>query len=127
MFNARFKPVSNQADWSTALYFNDRALGTPVDLTGLSFTLAAQLLGQPNAPTLSGSTATGELTSPSLGVLQVYFPAARMMSLTPGSYQVGMTVFQPASGFTVQVLLGILPVIAGLVGPSPRPNVWDYS
>ncbi len=127
MFNARFKPVSNQADWATALVFNDRATGTPVDLTGLSFSLAAQLLGQQNAPTLIGGTSTGELTNPSLGVLQVYFPASRMIGLTPGSYQVGMTVFQASSGFTVQVLLGVLPVIAGLVGPSPGPKSWDYS
>jgi hypothetical protein len=127
MFNARFKPVSNQADWSTTLTFVDRAQGTPVDLTGLSFTLSAQLAGSRNAPALNGSTATGELTNPSLGVLQVYVPASRMQGLTPGSYQVGMTVFQASSGFTAQVLLGVLPVIAGLVGPSAGPNVWDYS
>ena len=127
MFKARFKPVSNQADWATALSFNDRIMGTPVDLTGLSFTLAAQLAGQPNAPTLNGSTATGELASPTLGVLQIYFPAARMQGLTPGSYRVGMTVFQASSGFTVQVALGILPVLAGITGNSPAPNVWDYS
>jgi hypothetical protein len=127
MFKARFKPVSNQADWATTLTFNDRIAGTPIDITGLSFTLTAQLLGCQNAPTLNGSTATGELTNPSLGVLQVYFPASRMQGLTPGSYQVGMTVFQASSGYTVQVMLGILPVIAGIVGMSPGPNVWDYS
>jgi len=127
MFNARFKPVSNQADWATALFFNDRATGSAIDLTGLAFMLAAQLLGQPNAPALIGSTATGELTNPSLGVLQVYFPASRMQGLTPGSYQVGMTVFQVSSGFTVQAMLGLLPVVAGLTGPSPGPSIWDYS
>jgi len=127
MFNARFKPVSNQADWATNITFADRATGAPIDLSGLSFTLAAQLLGQPNAPTLIGSTGTGEITSPSLGVLQVYFPASRMKGLTPGSYRVGMTVFQPSSGFTVQAMIGLLPVIPGLVGPSASPNIWDYS
>jgi hypothetical protein len=127
MFKARFKPVSNQADWASAITFNDRTTGLPIDLSDLTFSVAAQLLNQQNSPTLVGSTDTGELTNPTTGVLQLYFPASRMQGLTPGSYQVGMTVNQASSGRTVQVLLGILPVLAGFTGPSAGPNVWDYS
>jgi hypothetical protein len=129
MFQARFKPISNQSDWSTAIQFNDKASGTPVDITGggspaNSFTLALQLAGTCNAPALQGSTATGELTTPSLGILLIYFPVGRMQSLTPGSYRVGLTVTNAI--FTTEIFLGLLPVVNGIVGQSAGPN-WDYS
>jgi hypothetical protein len=118
MFQARFKPVTNQSDWATSIQFNDKATGTPIDITGddmpNSFALAVQLVGDGNMPALTGSTATGELTLPSLGILQIFFPAARMQALTPGSYDVGLTVTNGVN--TAQILLGRLPLVNGIVG-----------
>lgn len=118
MFQARFKPVANQSDWATSIQFNDKATGTPIDITGddmpNSFALAVQLVGDGNMPALTGSTATGELTLPSLGILQIFFPAARMQALTPGSYNVGLTVTNGVN--TAQILLGRLPLVNGIVG-----------
>jgi hypothetical protein len=117
MFQARFRPVSNQSDWATPMQFNDKASGTPIDITGEdvpnSFVLALQLAGASNGPALTGSTATGELTLPSLGILQVFFPAARMQALAPGSYDVGLTVTNGIN--TAQILLGRLPIVNGIV------------
>jgi hypothetical protein len=118
MFQARFKPVTNQSDWATSIQFNDKATGMPIDITGddmpNSFALAVQLVGDGNMPALTGSTATGELTLPSLGILQIFFPAARMQVLTPGSYDVGLTVTNGVN--TAQILLGRLPLVNGIVG-----------
>ena len=118
MIQARFKPVTNQSDWATSIQFNDKATGTPIDITGddmpLSFALALQLVGERNMPALTGGTATGELTLPSLGILQIFFPAARMQALAPGSYDIGLTVTNGVN--TVQILLGRLPIVDGIVG-----------
>src|ERR1700738_3898149 len=112
MINARFKPISNQSDWSTACVINDRATGTPIDLTNIvTITLAVQMINQPNNPILTGSLTTGEITKPSLGIIQIYFPATRMQALTPGSYQVGM-ILADAVPRTVELFLGLLPVVA---------------
>ena len=128
MFQARFKPVTNQSDWATSVQFNDKASGTPIDITGddvpLSFNLALKPVGQGSAPALTGSTATGELTLPSLGILQIFFPAARMQALTPGSYDVGLTVTNGLN--TSQILLGRLPIVNGIVGQSASAT-GDYS
>ena len=128
MFQARFKPVTNQSDWATSIQFNDKASGTPMDITGddvpLSFNLALKPVGEGNSPALTGSTATGELTLPSLGILQIFFPASRMQALTPGSYDVGLTVTNGLN--TAQILLGRLPIVNGIVGPSAG-TTGDYS
>ena len=128
MFQARFKPVTNQSDWATSIQFNDKATGTPIDITGddvpLSFNLALKPVGEGNAAALTGSTATGELTLPSLGILQIFFPAARMQALTPGSYDVGLTVTNGLN--TAQILLGRLPIVNGIVGQTAGAT-GDYS
>lgn len=130
MFTARLRAITNKADWSTAIQINDKATGTPVDLTGDSFSLALRLRqgnsGQnawPNsasyydwsasAPDLTGSTATGEITNPSVGILQVYFPVGRIQSLRPGTYDLGLTVTNGV--FTMQVAIGTLPIVDGFV------------
>ncbi|SDR10178.1 hypothetical protein SAMN05519103_00747 [Rhizobiales bacterium GAS113] len=124
MITARFKPISNQSDWSTTILFNDKASDTPIDFTGLTWTLQLQLQGDINNVALLGSTATGELTNPSLGILQVYFPVTRMKALTAGSYRLGLTVTNGI--YTTQVMLGLVPIVPGIVGQTPGPN-WDYS
>jgi hypothetical protein len=128
MFQARFKPVTNQSDWATSIQFNDKASGTPIDITGddvpNSFSLALALVGDANNAALTGSTTTGELTLPSLGILQIFFPAARIQALAPGSYDVGLTVTNGVN--TAQILLGRLPIVNGIVGQSVGAN-WDYS
>jgi hypothetical protein len=128
MFQARFKPVTNQSDWATSIQFNDKASGAPIDITGddlpLSFNLALKPVGEGNTPSLTGSTATGELTLPSLGILQIFFPASRMQALSPGSYDVGLTVTNGLN--TAQILLGRLPIVNGIVGQSAG-TTGDYS
>jgi hypothetical protein len=113
-FIAKFKPVSNQADWATTVYMWDKATGEALDLSSLDFHLAAVLLSGHVA--LTGSIGTGELTLPSLGYLQIFFPVTRMQALPPGSYRVGLVMANDT--YTKQLILGDLPVLSGFVGLS---------
>jgi hypothetical protein len=92
----------------------DRETGEDLDLSTLAFNLAAVELSCGVA--LVGSSSTGELTAPSLGYLQIFFPVGRMQAMPPGSYRVGLTM---ANGiYTRQLILGLLPIVAGIVGLS---------
>jgi hypothetical protein len=122
-FTAKFKPVSNQGDWSTWVHMFDRATGEDLDLSALAFQLAAVELSCGAA--LTGSSSTGELSVPSLGYLQIFFPVTRMQAMPPGSYRVGLTM---ANGvYTRQLILGLLPIVAGIVGLSSFSPQGDYS
>jgi len=125
MLNAKLKPVSNQGDWSTAMQFIDRASGDPVDLGGDSFRLVLRPLaaGGRRRPALAGSTVTGELSLPSLGILAVYFPASAMRALEPGTYEVGLSISNGV--LTAQVIVGRLPIIDGVVG-DPTSATLDH-
>ena len=135
MFHAKLKEASNQSDWALPIQFIDRATGQLVDLSGDSFSLAVVSNGpspdstyrgwrgygvspgyKPRTPILTGSTATGELTITGPGMLYAYFPVARMRSLPPGMYEVGLTVTNGAQ--TAQVIVGYLPVRDGIVVPA---------
>jgi hypothetical protein len=133
MYIARFKPISNQSDWRTAILFNDRATGTPIDMTGISFTMQISLIGRyynlqnSAGSTMTLSTATGELTNPSLGILQIIVLIGRMQGMMPGTYDVGLQMTNNV--ITVQTLLGKLPIVNGIIGSGTATNPWgdDYA
>jgi hypothetical protein len=116
-FHARLKEATNQSDWALPIQFIDRATGDLIDLSSDTFQLALVPTSPPGStyPVLTGSTVTGELTVTGLGILYVYFPAARMSSLVPGTYKVGLTISNGVQ--TAQVLVGHLPVRDGIVMP----------
>lgn len=119
MFTARFQPVSNRADWSTAIRIFDKATGDLCDATGgdvpLTWTLCAHLKGgRYGWPSLQGSTSTGEITAPSLGILAIFFPATTMGGLEPGSYDISLLVTNGI--FTTEIFVGLLPVIGRHLG-----------
>ncbi len=133
MFQAKFKPISNGADWSTNISFTDQATGEPIDLTGgdvpNSFTFIAQPV-QNNRwvlnPSLVGSSATGEITIVSPGLLNLFFPATRMNTMRVGSYRCGLTITNlPTGPYTIEIFLGLLPVLDGILGQNSTA-LWDY-
>ena len=114
------------------IQFLDRATATLIDISGDDFYLAVVPSAPPpgssfrgrysyganqsyvgRTPVLTGSTVTGELTITGPGMLYVYFPAARMRSLYPGMYRVGLTCTNGSQ--TVQIAVGMLPVRDGIV------------
>jgi hypothetical protein len=116
MFSLRFKPVANTADWLCNVQMTDKATGELLDLTGgsvpLTWTIEARLVGKrPLRPWLSASSTdgSGALTTPALGILQIFFPVTQMQSLEPGSYEISLIVTNGI--FTRQMSLGLLPVV----------------
>jgi hypothetical protein len=132
MFTAKFSPTSNAADWSTNISFTDKATGEAIDLTGgnvpNSFTFIAQPMQNrwSTNSALVGSSATGEVTVVSLGLLNIFFPATRMNTLGAGSYRCGLTITNlPTGPYTIEVFLGLLPVLDGILGQGSI-SPWDY-
>lgn len=116
MFQTRFKPVSNQADWDTLIQMTDRATGELLDLTGgakpLTWTVEARLQGKRYLrPWLSAASndGSGYLTIQGPGLLRIWFPVAIMGSMEPGSYR--MTLIVTDQTLTRQIALGLLPVV----------------
>lgn len=117
MFAARFRPVSNLADWQTIVQMTDVATGDLLDLTGgstpLTWTIEARLQNyrnRPLRPWLQASTGdgSGSLTVLGLGLLQIFFAASVMQAMEPGSYEVRLTVTNGT--YTRQIWTGLLPV-----------------
>lgn len=116
MFSARFRPVSNLADWETLIQMTDRATGDLLDLTGgtkpLTWSIVAKLQGKRYLrPWLTAATndGSGYLTVIGPGLLRIWFPVAVMGAMEPGSYHVTLVVTDQT--LTRQIWVGLLPVI----------------
>lgn len=116
MFGAKFRPVSNLADWETICQLTDRATGELLDLTGgakpLTWTIVAKLQNERYLRpwlTAASNDGSGYLTIIGPGLLRIWFPAAVMGSMQPGSYQVTLVVTDGT--LTRQIWIGLLPVI----------------
>ena len=116
MFAARFKPVSNQADWQSLIQITDKATGALLDLTGgttpLTWTIEARLQGERwLRPWLKAATGDGSgyLSVAGLGLLQILFPVTVMQGLEIGSYEMFLGVTNGT--LTRQIYLGLLPVV----------------
>jgi hypothetical protein len=131
MFNVRLKPITNFADWLTAIQMTERSTGELLDLTGgdvpLTWTLEVRLQGgrwlRPWIKTDS-SDGSGQLTVAALGVLQIFIPAAVMEGLEPGSYGMSLTVTNGV--FTRQIFTGLLPIVGQHVSIAPGYGLGIY-
>src|SRR5690606_4007261 len=100
-FTGSLGTVSNREDWMHFARLRDPIDGTDIDLSALAIRMQVRMQPYPmpgygygygydtwgprtGGPVLSGSTDSGELTTPADGILQWHFPAARMSSLPPG-------------------------------------------
>lgn len=113
MYEARFEPVSNRADWSQPFEIVDEDTGeTVTDLTGLSVLVEVREPGTCYAR-LSASIDNGKITDQGGGVLEWLFPRSDMTGLCPQSYEIGITLER--DDFTTQYLIGIVPIVDGIV------------
>lgn len=115
---------SNRADWTGWARLRAKDDGTDIDLSPLSIRMQVRRCdghGYGNgyggdwghgAPVLSGSTDSGELTTPADGILQWHFPASRLSALRPGLYGVGI-LMEDASGNRQQLFIGTVAIIEG--------------
>ncbi|HEY8354353.1 MAG TPA: hypothetical protein VIK69_04985, partial [Methylophilaceae bacterium] len=115
---------SNRADWTGWARLRAKDDGTDIDLSPLSIRMQVRRCdghGYGNgyggdwglgAPVLSGSTDSGELTTPAGGILAWHFPASRLSALRPGLYGVGI-LMEDASGNRQQLFIGTVAIIEG--------------
>src|SRR6516162_6216466 len=96
--------TSNREDWIGTYRLLDDDAGTVVDISDCQIFMTVLKHSRnpnyyrdgyygriyPNAIILTGSTATGEITVPQLGVFQWIFSADRMNGLPQGQYEIGI-------------------------------------
>lgn len=117
MYEIQFAPASNKAMWAPeAISIVDNDSGEPIDLTGATLTIEVE--DENGTARLSGSTSSGvvDLIAEEEGGhrFQWTFGATAMTALAPGTYRVGLIAER--DGETVQLILGTLPVVDGIVG-----------
>lgn len=112
MYQATFEPISNRADWIGTLQLQNVNTGQPItDLAGVSVLL--EVRDGSRSPVLSASFDNGKIIDQGNGVMRWRFTASEMSALWPSTYDVGIVLTR--DGITEQELVGVLPVIDGVV------------
>ena len=128
MYFGHVSTVSNREDWQEACVLTDEDTGDLIDISLCRVTMTIKKLSRnpnvsgdqygygvyytDNAPLLTGSTDTGEITLVDVGTFQWLFPASRMSALLQGEYQVGVRISQDDR--TVQLIIGTVNVDEGI-------------
>jgi hypothetical protein len=116
-YGAQLSPVSTSADWSESVELTDGEDGTAVDLSAVDEITISVRDPQSRSVVLTGTYTGGEITLPGSGtdgVFQWEFAATSMGALDAKTYEVGVTLM--ADSQTIQLLIGTVPVLDGIVG-----------
>lgn len=114
MFGAHLPYISNRATWLEAVELRDDETDDLIDLSGVDeITIEVMETGYYDRPVLSAKLSTGNVVILGTGVFQFRFEVEEVGVLCHDSYDVGMTVLE--DGDTVQVLLGTVPILHGVV------------
>lgn len=112
MYNVTFDPISNRADWiETFELINDDTGEAITDLDDVDVKI--EVRGRDYCRVLTGSKDDGTITELGGGVMQWHFTATQMRSLCYGTYEVGLIITR--DDITEQELIGVLPVVDGVV------------
>jgi hypothetical protein len=115
MYEAKFAPVSNRADWfGTIELVDDDTNEILSDLTGMTVLLEVRAR-EPRCRILTATTEDGHIELIDGGIIQWHFTADEMRRLSPGSYEIGLTITR--DDIIEQELVGSLPIIDGIVRP----------
>lgn len=127
MYHVTFPQRSNRASWTFIGVITDLD-GNPIDLSACSMVFSIR--GKRGAsdwyggysgfdnygdPNLEASTDNGALTIIGLGTFQWVFTLDQMRSLCPGTYNTGLTLTNNDGTETVQLFVGPLAIIDGVV------------
>lgn len=128
MIRGAFRPITTRQSFSDAIEIFSDLDDTYFDLTGstVQVSIAAQWpawwgddYGFPLSggvyprPLLTCTTADGTITNPAIGVYVFTFTPARIATLWPGQYVVGINISR--NGYTAMLALGDLSVLDGVV------------
>lgn len=113
MYESRFEPVSNREDWAQPFEIIDDDTNTIItDFAGVSVTIEVREQGS-CYPRLSASIDNGKVTDQGNGILEWLFPRSEMTALCAQTYEIGVTLER--DDFTTQYLIGIVPIVDGIV------------
>jgi len=115
MYQVTFPEQSNRASWVFIGQITDLA-DEPIDLTGCS--LVFQIRDKDGCARLIASTDNGKLTIVALGTFRWFFTLQDMQSLCAEQYQTGLTLTNDDGTQTVQLSVGPLPIVDGVVPTS---------
>lgn len=129
MFRGAFPAITTRQSFIDVVEIVDSDDGSPIDLTGCKIQVeiieqqpyrrlgdywpSAWGFGWPTSARLLATTDDGSVTIPDLGVFIFTFTPQQIASLPSGEYAVGCNMSR--NGETVQLLLGNLPVLDGVV------------
>lgn len=109
MYVGSIEQQSNRADWTMQIQLVDSEDGDTIQLSTCDVVLEVK---DGCRCILKASVGSG-VTFPQDDVLRWTFPADEMRALRSGTYDVGLTISN--DGQTVQLIVGTLPIIDGVV------------
>jgi hypothetical protein len=114
MYQVTFPPQSNRASWVFIGQVTDLD-DNPIDLTGLPMVFAITDVVNGNGGQLIASTDNGKLTIVGPGTFRWFFTLDDMQGLCPGQHQTGLTLTNDDGTQTVQLSVGPLNIVDGVV------------
>jgi len=113
MYDVTFRPQSNQASWAYVGMVTDME-DQPIDISTCSMVFAVRAKRTSNQLLLA-STDNGKITHLALGVFRWFFTEGEMNGLQAGAYDTGLTLTNDDGTQTVQLSVGSLPIVDGVV------------
>jgi len=112
MYQVTFPPQSNRASWVFIGLVTDLD-DNPIDLSACSMVFAIR--DKKSGYCLEASTDNGKLTIVDLGRFRWFFTLEEMQGFYPGQYDTGLTLTNDDRTQTVQLSVGPLPIVDGVV------------
>ena len=113
MYQITFPQRSNRESWTFVGIITDLD-DNPIDISSCSMEFAIREKNH-RGPRLQASTDNGKLTVVNMGTFQWFFTRDEMGSLCPETYETGFTLTNDDGTQTVQLSVGPLPIIDGIV------------
>lgn len=114
MYIGALDPVSNKATWIVLYELKDDETDELIDLSSVD-EITVQVRDSRKSMILSATLSGGSVEIVDTGVFKWTFTASQMSTLAASrTYEVGCTIKKEEE--TVQLLIGTLPVINGVVG-----------
>lgn len=113
MLTATLSPVSNRADWIDAYGLYDIDTEDPIDVSSATEITVSIRDASSQAIILTATLSDGSVDHIEDGVFQWSFSASSMRNLCAKTYEVGCTI--EIDDQTIQLLIGQLPVVDGIV------------
>ena len=114
MYDVTFAPQSNQASWVFIGMVTDMS-DQPIDISACSMVFTADRRNYGDNTGLHASTENGKITFIDLGKFRWFFTLEDMHGLCAGTYDTGLTLTNDDRTQTVQLSVGPLPIVDGVV------------